>query len=218
MHIYICVFRLSLVQLPCPHCTSTFSGMSNLKRHTKKYHEYVDIFVCNVCLARFGLQCHLRNHVKVRSESLHPVFGSFLPVCRHGSVSFFALIGCLEGNTPLTFLSLVALKATRRLRFCHWLVISWASVGQQTMLVRSSDHLRSVIIGWGSCGVCGSRGNDGRVITSQVTYVVVVWCRPYPVHEHAQDLRPPLGARPASPPHIKQHSHPHGVRPQIPDR
>ena len=26
------------------------------------------------------------------------------------------------------------------------------------------------------------------------------WCRPHPVHEHAQDLRPPLGARPASPP------------------
>ena len=26
------------------------------------------------------------------------------------------------------------------------------------------------------------------------------WCRPNPVREHAQDLRPPLGARPASPP------------------
>ena len=26
------------------------------------------------------------------------------------------------------------------------------------------------------------------------------WCRPHPVREHAQDLRPPLGARPASPP------------------
>ena len=26
------------------------------------------------------------------------------------------------------------------------------------------------------------------------------WCRPHPVHEHAQDLRPPIGARPASPP------------------
>ena len=44
------------------------------------------------------------------------------------------------------------------------------------------------------------------------------WCRPHPVREHAQDLRPPLGARPASPPHVKQHSYPHGVRPQIPDR
>ena len=30
--------------------------------------------------------------------------------------------------------------------------------------------------------------------------VVVWWCRPHPVREHAQDLRPPLGARPASPP------------------
>ena len=30
--------------------------------------------------------------------------------------------------------------------------------------------------------------------------VVVWWCRPHPVCEHAQDLRPPLGARPASPP------------------
>ena len=36
--------------------------------------------------------------------------------------------------------------------------------------------------------------------------------------EHAQDLRPPLGARLASPPHVKQRSHSHGVRPQIPDR
>ena len=44
------------------------------------------------------------------------------------------------------------------------------------------------------------------------------WCRPHPVREHAQDLRPPLGARPASPPNVKQRSHPHGVRPQIPDR
>ena len=26
------------------------------------------------------------------------------------------------------------------------------------------------------------------------------------MHEHAQDLRPPLGARPASPPHVKQRS------------
>ena len=26
------------------------------------------------------------------------------------------------------------------------------------------------------------------------------WCRPHPVREHAQDLRPPLGARPASSP------------------
>ena len=26
------------------------------------------------------------------------------------------------------------------------------------------------------------------------------WCGPHPVHEHAQDLRPPLRARPASPP------------------
>ena len=26
------------------------------------------------------------------------------------------------------------------------------------------------------------------------------WCRPHPEREHAQDLRPPLGARPASPP------------------
>ena len=26
------------------------------------------------------------------------------------------------------------------------------------------------------------------------------WCRPHPVREHAQDLRPLLGARPASPP------------------
>ena len=26
------------------------------------------------------------------------------------------------------------------------------------------------------------------------------WCRQHPVREHAQDLRPPLGARPASPP------------------
>ena len=26
------------------------------------------------------------------------------------------------------------------------------------------------------------------------------WCRPHPVREHAQDLRPPLRARPASPP------------------
>ena len=26
------------------------------------------------------------------------------------------------------------------------------------------------------------------------------WCRSHPVREHAQDLRPPLGARPASPP------------------
>ena len=26
------------------------------------------------------------------------------------------------------------------------------------------------------------------------------WCRPHPVREHAQDLRPPLGARQASPP------------------
>ena len=26
------------------------------------------------------------------------------------------------------------------------------------------------------------------------------WCRPHPLREHAQDLRPPLGARPASPP------------------
>ena len=31
--------------------------------------------------------------------------------------------------------------------------------------------------------------------------VVVWWCRPHPVREHAQDIRPPLGARPASPPH-----------------
>ena len=30
--------------------------------------------------------------------------------------------------------------------------------------------------------------------------MVVWWCRPHPVREHAQDLRPPLGARPASPP------------------
>ena len=44
------------------------------------------------------------------------------------------------------------------------------------------------------------------------------WCRPHPVREHAQDLRPPLGAHPASTPHVKQRRHPHGVRPQIPDR
>ena len=44
------------------------------------------------------------------------------------------------------------------------------------------------------------------------------WCRPHPVREHAQDLRPPLGARQASPPQVKQRSYPHGVRPQIPDR
>ena len=36
------------------------------------------------------------------------------------------------------------------------------------------------------------------------------WYRPHPVREHAQDLRPPLGARPASPPHVKQRSHPTG--------
>ena len=28
------------------------------------------------------------------------------------------------------------------------------------------------------------------------------------MREHAQDLRPPLGARPASPPHVKQRSYP----------
>ena len=38
-------------------------------------------------------------------------------------------------------------------------------------------------------------------IVNIVIFVVVVWwCRPHPVREHAQDLRPPLGARPASPP------------------
>ena len=44
------------------------------------------------------------------------------------------------------------------------------------------------------------------------------WCRPHPVREHAQDLRPPLGARPASPTHVKQRSHPHRICQQIPDR
>ena len=34
----------------------------------------------------------------------------------------------------------------------------------------------------------------------RTSMVVVWWCRPHPVREHAQDLRPPLGARPASPP------------------
>ena len=33
-----------------------------------------------------------------------------------------------------------------------------------------------------------------------IIVMVVVWCRPHPVREHAQDLRPPLGTRPASPP------------------
>ena len=39
---------------------------------------------------------------------------------------------------------------------------------------------------------------------SIVVYLIALfcwwWCRPHPVREHAQDLRPPLGARPASPP------------------
>ena len=41
------------------------------------------------------------------------------------------------------------------------------------------------------------------IFLDQDKLVVVVswwWCRPHPVREHAQDLRPPLGARPASPP------------------
>ena len=37
----------------------------------------------------------------------------------------------------------------------------------------------------------------GRTIDELVRWW---WCRPHPVREHAQDLRPPLGARPASPP------------------
>ena len=44
------------------------------------------------------------------------------------------------------------------------------------------------------------------------------WFRPHPVREHAQDLRPPLGARTVSPPTRQAPQPPHGVRPQIPDR
>ena len=46
--------------------------------------------------------------------------------------------------------------------------------------------------------------SDWSVSTSlasdHLPMVVVWWCRPHPVREHAQDLRPPLGARPDSPP------------------
>ena len=42
-----------------------------------------------------------------------------------------------------------------------------------------------------------------RVARFYLIFVTVLWwwwwCRPHPVREHAQDLRPPLGARPASP-------------------
>ena len=44
------------------------------------------------------------------------------------------------------------------------------------------------------------------------------WCRPHPVREHAQDLRTRSGPAQLLPPHVKQRSHPHGVRPQIPYR
>ena len=37
-------------------------------------------------------------------------------------------------------------------------------------------------------------------VTCQYCIILWWWCRPHPVREHAQDLRPPLGARPASPP------------------
>ena len=58
-------------------------------------------------------------------------------------------------------------------------------------------------------------GNRARGILTDITDIVLGyplnqlhlsrhgpwwWCRPHPVHEHAHDLRPPLGARPASPP------------------
>ena len=41
---------------------------------------------------------------------------------------------------------------------------------------------------------------DGSRVASFSLRMVWWWCRPHPVREHAQDLRPPLGARPASPP------------------
>ena len=37
-------------------------------------------------------------------------------------------------------------------------------------------------------------------LNSQSLQYLWWWCRPHPVHEHAQDLRPSLGARQASPP------------------
>ena len=39
-----------------------------------------------------------------------------------------------------------------------------------------------------------------NVFSSAKQYLWWWWCRPHPVREHAQDLRPPLGVRPASPP------------------
>ena len=39
-----------------------------------------------------------------------------------------------------------------------------------------------------------------RTLTLDTMVVVVWWCRAHPVREHAQDFRPPLGARQASPP------------------
>ena len=46
------------------------------------------------------------------------------------------------------------------------------------------------------------RGAEKQIKSSIMpnNMVVVWWCRPHPVREHAQDLRPPIGARPASPP------------------
>ena len=57
--------------------------------------------------------------------------------------------------------------------------------------------------------ICGYAAQTGRCFVENPPYLLRMpldfkhwwwWCRPHPVREHAQDLRPPLGARPASPP------------------
>ena len=56
------------------------------------------------------------------------------------------------------------------------------SRSERRVLVRMSKSVRSAVA-------------DALASTMVVVWW---WCRPHPVREHAQDLRPPLGARPAS--------------------
>ena len=56
-------------------------------------------------------------------------------------------------------------------------------------------------VGGGQVWQCHGGGNQLSSCCGLGSNVTVWWwCRPHPVREHTQDPRPPLGARPASPP------------------
>ncbi|KAK7103989.1 uncharacterized protein [Littorina saxatilis] len=50
--------------IPCPYCDSFFSVMSNLKRHTGREHNDVNVFVCNICCHKFNMRRTLKKHIR----------------------------------------------------------------------------------------------------------------------------------------------------------